>query len=136
MAVVEAKAKTDFDRLKEAFTGITISDVRPIVLASVSSLRDIGAFIEAIGKLQKKSNIAYELINEMGENPEAILLQFIDRLPEEKLRSMIEFSLKLSSIQAELKNFKDLSADQKIELGAKMKELTEGFAKIIGELPE
>jgi hypothetical protein len=136
MAVVEAKAKTDFDRLKEAFAGITISDVRPIVLASVSSLRDIGEFIEAIGKLQKKSKLAYELINEIGENPEAILLQFIDRLPEEKLRSMIEYSLKLSSIQAELKNFKDLSADQKIELGAKMKELTEGFAKIIGELPE
>lgn len=134
MAVVEAK--TDFDRLKEAFAGITISDVRPIALASVSSLRDIGEFIEAIGKLQKKSNMAYELINEMGENPELILLQFIDRLPEDKLRSMIEFSLKLSSIQVELKNFKELSADQKIELGIKMKELTEGFAKIIGDLPE
>ena len=136
MVVAEAEVKTDFDRLKEAFASITISDVRPIILAGISSIRDIGVFIEATGRLQKKSDMAYELITEMGENPETVLLQFIDRIPEDKLKPLIEFSLKLSSVQNELKNLKDLSADQKIELGIKLKTITEGFTKIIEDLSE
>lgn len=136
MAVVEAQPKTDFERMKEIFATISISDVQPILLASINSMRDFGAFIEGIGRLQKKSSEAYDLINAMGENPELVILQFIDRIPEDRLKAMIEFSLKLSSIQDELKNFKDLNADKKIELGMKMKNLTENLSKAIEALPK
>ena len=69
--------------------------------------------------------------------PRQVLLQFIDRIPEDKLKPLIEFSLKLSSVQNELKNLKkDLSADQKVELGIKLKTITEGFTKIIEDLSE
>jgi len=140
MAVEEAKpetkVKTEFEKLKEVFKTLSISDVNPVVLASVNAIRDLGEFVEAIGKLQKKNKEAYDLISQLGQKPETFLMSFVDKIPEDKLKPLIELSLKMMAIQTELKDFDSLTADRKIELGSELKKAATDMTKIIGELPQ
>jgi len=140
MAVEEAKpekkVKTDFEKLKEVFKTLSISDINPIALASINSIRDIGEFVEAIGKLEKKNKEAYDHISQLGQRPETVLMSLIDKVPEDKLKPLIEFSLRMVAIQTELMDFNNLTADQKIELGGELKKVAIDITKIIGELPQ
>ena len=140
MAVEEAKpekkVKTDFEKVKEVFKTLSISDINPIALASINSIRDVGEFVEAIGKLEKKNKEAYDLISQLGQRPETLLMSLVDKVPEDKLKPLIELSLKMVSIQTELMDFNNLTADQKIELGGELKKVAIDITKIIGELPQ
>ena len=140
MAVEEAKpekkVKTDFEKLKEVFKTLSISDINPIALASINSIRDIGEFVEAIGKLEKKNKEAYDHISQLGQRPETVLMSLIDKVPEDKLKPLIELSLRMVAIQTELMDFNNLTADQKIELGGELKKVAIDITKIIGELPQ
>jgi hypothetical protein len=137
MAVVETENETDFEKLKEVFKSLKTSDVIPIVIASINAFKNIGEFAEASGELEKKNKETYDLISEVSEQtPEALLLSFINKIPEDKLRSIIEWTLKMSTIQNRMKNFKNLTANQKIKLGRDIKEIADNLVKTIGELPE
>jgi hypothetical protein len=137
MTVVEAENETDFEKLKEIIKNLKTSDVIPIITASINAFKNVGEFAEAAGQLEKKNKETYDLISQFGDQtPEALLLSFIDKIPEDKLKSIVEWTLKMSTIQAKMKNFKNLTADQKIRLGNEIKEIANNLIKTIGELPE
>jgi hypothetical protein len=135
-AAPKPAAKTDFERIKEVFKTLTMSDLNPIVLASISAIRDMGEFVEAIGKLEKKNKEAYDLVSQLGQQPETFLMTLIDKIPEDKLKSVLELSLRMVAIQTELKAFDTLTADRKIELGQELKKTAESMSKTIGELAQ
>jgi len=136
MLAPKTEAQTDFEKIKEVFKNLSLADINPIVLASVSAIRDMGEFSEAIGNLEKKNREAYSLFSKLGQQPETFLMSFVDKIPEDKLRSLLELSLKMVSIQTELKNFDALTADRKIELGQELKKVADNLTKIIGEFSQ
>jgi hypothetical protein len=137
MTLLEAENETDFEKLKEVLKSLKTSDVIPIVIASINAFKNVGEFAEASGQLEKKNKETYDLISQFSEQtPEALLLSFINKIPPEKLKSIVEWTLKMSTIQAKMKNFKNLTADQKIKLGRDIKEIADNLIKTIGELPE
>jgi len=137
MTVVEAENQTDFEKLKVVLKSLKTSDVIPIVIASVNAFKNIGEFAEASGQLEKKDKETYKLISQFSEQtPEALLLSIMDKIPEDKLKSIVEYTLKMSTIQFRMKDFKNLTADQKINVGKEIKEIADNLVKTIGELPE
>lgn len=137
MTVVEAENQTDFEKLKVVLKSLKTSDVIPIVIASVNAFKNIGEFAEASGQLEKKDKETYKLISQFSEQtPEALLLSIMDKIPEDKLKSIVEYTLKMSTIQFRMKDFKNLTADQKIKVGKEIKEIADNLVKTIGELPE
>lgn len=97
---VETKSKSDFDKFKEATKDLTLADILPIVIAAIDSLRDLGEFSVASGNLQKKNAEAYDIIVKIGEHPEAFLALLVEKIPEEKLKPLVELSLKMAAIQS------------------------------------
>lgn len=141
MTVVDIKqkvskiyAENDFEKLKKAFKTMSIIDVKPIVLASINTMKNIGEFTEAIGKLEKKNPESYDTIAELSERPETVMMSFIDKVPDEKLKPLISLTLELATIQNDLNNIKSLSADKKIELGRALKMVAIKITKLIGEI--
>jgi len=128
--------KTDFEKIKEVFKTLTMSDLNPIVLASIRAIRDVGEFVVVIGKLEKKNKEAYDLVSQLGQQPETFLMTLIDKMPEDKLKPLLELSLRMVTIQTELKAFDTLTADRKIELGQELEKTADGMSKIIGELSQ
>jgi hypothetical protein len=135
MTTAEVNAETSFDKIKEAFRSLSISDIRPIILSSIHTMQDVGEYSEACGQLEKKNKDAYDLMARLGEQPETILMQFIDKIPNDKLKPLIALSLKLTAIQERLKNFQSLSADEKITLGRELKTAAIALSKLVEELP-
>jgi hypothetical protein len=137
MTIVEAEKETDFEKLKAVFKSLKTADVIPIVIASVNAFKNIGEFAEASGNLEKKNKQTYALVSQFSEQtPEALLLSIMDKIPEDKLKSIVESTLKMSTIQFRMKDFKNLTADQKIKLGKEIKDVADNLVKTIGELPE
>ncbi len=137
MAVAVADNETDFEKFKEIFKTLKTSDVIPIIIASINAFKNVGEFAEASGQLEKKDKETYDRISQISEqSPEALLLSFIDKIPEDKLRLIVEWTLRMSTIQERMKDFKRLTADQKIKLGKEIKEIADNLVKTIGELPE
>lgn len=133
---VQVQAKTDFEKLKEVFATLSISDVKPVMLASINSIRDVGDFVEATGHLEKKNKEAYDLFSRLGQQPETFLMTLVDKIPEDKLKPLLELSLKMVAIQTELKDFNTLTADRKIELGMELKKAAISMTDIMGELAQ
>ena len=136
MTVAETEPKTDFEKMKETFKALNFADIRPIVLATVDTLRDAGVFTEEIGKLEKKNKESYDLMVNMSVNPETVMMSFIEKIPNDKIKPLITLYLKISAVQTALKNVQTLSADQKITLGGQLKELANELTKLIEELPQ
>lgn len=137
MTVLEAENITDFEKLKEVFKKLKTSDVIPIVIASIDTFKSVGEFTESLGKLEKKDKELFDILYQLSQQtPEMLLLSIIDKIPEDKLKSMIEWSLKLTTMQNKLNNFNKLSADEKISLGRDMKEISTKLIEIISELPQ
>ena len=134
-AIPQPEQKTDFEKIKEVFKTLSMSDLNPVLLASVGTIRNLGEFVEAIGNLEKKNKEAYELMSQFGQQPETFLMSLVDKIPEGKLRPLLELSLKMVTIQTELKDFGTLTADRKIELGKELKKAADSITKIIGEIP-
>lgn len=137
MTLAEAENETDFEKFKEIFKTLKTSDVVPIIVASINAFKNIGEFAEASGQLEKKNKETYDRIAQISEqSPEALLLSFIDKIPEDKLRLIVEWTLRMSTIQDRMKDFKHLTADQKIKLGKEIKEIADNLVQTIGDLPE
>lgn len=134
-AIPQPEQKTDFEKIKEVFKTLTMSDLNPVLLASVGTIRNLGEFIEATGNLEKKNKEAYDLMSQFGQQPETFLMSLVDKIPEDKLRPLLELSLKMVTIQTELKAYGTLTADRKIELGQELKKAADSMTKIIGEIP-
>jgi hypothetical protein len=136
MIVSEAQKETDFDSVKTAFQSISLSDIRPIILSSIHMLQDVGEFSEASGNMEKKSKKAYDFMTRLGEQPEALLVQFIDKIPDDKLKPLIAYSLKIASLQEQLKDFKNVPAERKITLGKELKEVANKLAKLVEDISQ
>jgi hypothetical protein len=134
MEVEEVKPKIDFEKFKKATGELALSDVLPIAIATIDSLREFGEFVIAVGNLQKKSQDAYEVIQQMGEEPQAFLAVLVDKIPIEKLKPLIELSLEMSSVQSKLAEFPKLPSDEKVSLGEKLKDLAQKMSIALGEL--
>src|SRR4030042_3040208 len=105
MTVAVEENETDFEKLKEVFKTLKTSDVIPIVIASINAFKNIGEFAEASGQLEKKNKETYDRVAQISEQtPEALLLTFINKIPEDKLRSIVEWTLRMSKIQDRMKN--------------------------------
>ena len=135
MTVSQVENETDFEKLKELFSSVSTLDIVPIVVASINMFKNAGEFTEAIGHLQKKNQKMYDIITEITEHsPESLLVSFIDKIPEEKLRPFIELTLKLATIQNQLQDLKKLSAEKKIKLGGELKEIASQLIVALGDM--
>lgn len=126
--------KIDFEKLREIMKDLALKDIVPMLLTSVGFLKISGQFLIVIGNIQKRNKELYEFAMKVGENPEAFLALFVDRVPEEKLKPFIELILRLSSIQTKMKDFKALNADEKIILGKELKEIATKMNELLKEL--
>jgi hypothetical protein len=131
---VKTTSKTNFDEIKEALKELTLEDVRPIALSLIEFMKNFGEFVIGIGHLQKKSEKASEIIFRIGEEPEAFLALLIDKIPEDRLKTLIELSLKLSALQTSLQKYKSLSAEEKVHLGEEFKETAEEMANMFRDV--
>lgn len=137
MSVAEAQNTDDFEKLKELFKKVDTQYFVPIVVASINMFKNVGEFTEAIGNLQKNNEEAYDIVFKLSEqNPETLLLSFVNKIPEEKLRPIVELTLKMATIQNQLKDLKKVSADKKIKLGKEIQEIANSLIQLLGELPK
>ena len=119
--VVETKPKIDLDKFKEAMNEIALIDILPIVIATIDSLRELGTFAIATGKLQMKSQKAYDAFRQTGEEPQAFLAILVDKVPEEKLKHLVDLTLKMTLIQSQMAAFNELSATEKVAVGEELR---------------
>lgn len=131
---VETKSKSDFDKFKEATKDLTLADILPIVIAAIDSLRDLGEFSVASGNLQKKNAEAYDIIVKIGEHPEAFLALLVEKIPEEKLKPLVELSLKMAAIQSKINQFPQLTAEEKIAIGQELKGVASELSRLLEEM--
>lgn len=134
MAVEEAKPKISLDKYREATKDLTLLDILPIAITTISSLRDLGDFSIAAGTLQKKHPEAYETFQQIGEEPQAFLSILVDKIPEEKLKPLVEVSLELAMVQMKMSKFVQLSPDEKISAGKELKEVSTKLNKLLEEM--
>jgi len=134
MVLEETKSKIDLEKFKEAIKDLTLQDILPIVVATVNSFRELGEFVIATGHLQKKSQKAYEVIEQLGEEPQAFLAVLVDKIPEEKLKPLVELTLEMSMLQLKLKDFAKSTAEEKIAMGEQLKELSLKINKLLEEM--
>lgn len=130
---VETKPKTEIDKFKEATKDLTLVDVLPVAIATINSLRDLGEFFVATGSLQKKSASAYDTILKIGEQPEAFLALLVDKIPEEKLKPLVELTLKMAAIQSKFSQFRELTAEEKITIGQELKGVASELSRLLEE---
>jgi len=130
----ETKPKIDFERFKETINQLTLLDVLPIAIATIDSLREFGEFVIAIGNLQQKSQSAYEVILQIGDEPQAFLAVLVNKIPEEKLKPLVELSLEMASIQSKLVDFAKLSGEEKVVVGEKLKEAARKMSSMLQEM--
>jgi len=132
--VVEIKPKIDLEKFKEAMKDLTLSDLLPIAIATINSLRELGEFAIATGKLQMKSQKVYEAILQAGEEPQAFLAALVDKIPEEKLKPLVELSLEMAMIQLKMTNFAELSAEEKVSTGEQLKRVALKLNELLEEM--
>jgi ketol-acid reductoisomerase len=130
----ETKPKIDFDQVKQAINQLTLLDILPIAIATINSLREFGEFVIAIGNLQQKSQSGYEVVLQVGGEPQAFLAVLVDKIPQEKLKPLVELSLEMGSIQSKLVDFAKLSSIEKVEIGEKLKEAARKMSTILQEM--
>lgn len=128
---VNTVPKIDFDKFKEIMKELTLKDMLPVALSTVEFLKDFGEFLIAIGNLQKKSEKASDILFKIGEEPGAFLALLVDKIPEDKLKPLVELSLRLSSLQTRLKDFKNLSVEEKILSGKEFKKIANEMSKML-----
>jgi hypothetical protein len=131
---VATKAKIDLDKFKEAMNEIALVDILPIMIATIDSLRELGAFAIATGRLQMKSQKAYDAIHQAGEEPQAFLAILMDKIPEEKLKPLVALTLKLTLIQSQMATFEALSAPEKVALGEELRTVSSELTKLLEEM--
>jgi hypothetical protein len=88
----------------------------------------------ATGHLQKKSQKAYETIQQLGEEPQAFLAILVNKIPEEKLKPLVELTLEMSMLQLKMSNFKNLTADEKIVAGEQLKKVASKIGNLLEEM--
>ena len=121
--VVETKPKIDLEKFKEAMKTLTLQDLLPIAISTVNSLREFGEFAVATGKLQMKSQQVYDIILQVGEEPQTFLAALVDKIPEDKLKPLVELSLEIAMIQLKMSKFAQMSAEEKIAVGEQLKQV-------------
>ena len=134
MEAEDVKPEIDFEKFKKVTEKLALADMLPIVISTINSLKEFAEFIIAIGVLQQKNQEAYEFIEQVGEQPQAFLAVLVDRIPPEKLKSLIENSLEMSSIQSKMSQFQKLSSVDKVALGEKLREIAQKLSASLEEL--
>lgn len=129
--VVETKPKIDLDKFKEVMKEIALVDILPIMIAAIGSLKELGAFAIATGELQMKSEKAYDAIRQAGEEPQAFLAVLVDRVPEEKLKPLVDLTLKMTLIQSQMATFDALSAEEKVAIGEELRIVASELTKLL-----
>jgi len=130
----ETKPKIDLDKFKEALNELALTDILPIMIATINSLRELGEFSIASGKLQMKSQKAYDAIQQVGEEPQAFLTILVDKVPGEKLKTLVDLTLKMSLIQSQISKFNTLSAVDKVTAGETLKAVASELTKLLEEM--
>jgi hypothetical protein len=130
----ETRPKIDLDKFKEALNEIALTEILPIVIATINSLRELGEFAIATGKLQMKSQKAYDAFQQVGEEPQAFLAILVDKVPQEKLKTLVDLTLKMSLIQLQMSKFNTLSAVDKVTAGETLKAVASELAKLLEEM--
>jgi hypothetical protein len=128
---VETKQKIHLDKFKEAINEIALTDILPIVIAAIDSLRELGSFAIATGKLQMKSQRAYDAIRQVGEEPQAFLAVLVDRVPEEKLKALVDLTLKMTLIQSQMVTFNAMPAAEKVAIGEELRTVASALTKLL-----
>jgi len=123
-----------YEEIKEAFKELTLEDIRPIAISITEFLRDFGEFIKNVGTLQKKSEKASEILFGTSEEPEAFLALLVEKIPADRLKPLVQLSLRLSAAQTKLKRLKDSSIEEKLRLGEEFKQIAEKLAEILEEV--
>jgi hypothetical protein len=88
----------------------------------------------ATGKLQGKSQKAYDAIHQAGEEPQAFLAILVDRVPKEKLKLLVDLTLKMTLIQSQMATFDALSATEKVAIGEELKKVASELTKLLEEI--
>lgn len=128
---VETRQKIDLDKLKEAMSEVALTDILPLMIAAIDSLRELGSFAIATGKLQMKSQSAYDVIHQAGEEPQAFLAILVDKVPEEKLKPLVDLTLKMTLIQSQLVTFDALPAAEKVAIGEELRTVSLEMTKLL-----
>lgn len=133
---INSTSKIDFAEFKSVMKDLTFEDILPVVLSTIDFLKDFGEFAKGVGTIQKKSERASEMIFKIGEEPEAFLALLVYKIPQEKLKPLVELTLKLSSVQTRMKEFKNLNADEKILLGEEFKQIATELSKMLKQVKQ
>ena len=131
---VGTKQKIDLDKFKEAMAEVALTDILPLMIATIDSLRELGSFAIATGKLQMKSQKAYDAIREAGEEPQAFLAILVDKVPEEKLKALVDLTLKMTLIQSQMATFDALPATEKVAIGEELKAVASELTTLLEEM--
>lgn len=109
--------------------------IKEFIEAFIEYLKGLGAFALKIGEIEKQYPHAIKMMTEMA-SPEN-LANFISKAPPKIIVKMFEFMLKASSLSVRMqKNFNELTADEKIEVGNEMLQLAKNAAALMREAEE
>jgi len=102
----------------------------------ISLLRGIGAYVETMGKIEKKHPDVFKTMAEMTSSPE-VLESFVSSAPPEVVGSLLKIMLRTSSLGSKMgKAMTDLSAEEKIELGKEFKQLADDLHDLLKKVEE
>lgn len=109
--------------------------IKEFIEAFIEYLKGMGTFALKIGETEKQYPHAIKMMTEMA-SPEN-LANFISKAPPKIVVKIFEFMLRASSLSVKMqKNFNELTADEKIEIGNEMLQLAENVAALMKETEE
>jgi len=109
--------------------------IKEFIEAFVEYLKGMGAFAIKIGETEQKYPHAFQMMTEMA-SPENIA-NLISKAPPEIVVKMLEFMLRATSLTAKMqRNLRELSADEKIQLGNEMIKLAKTVSDLMKKAEE
>jgi len=125
------KSKFDVEEMRKSLEEVTIEDILPMVLVSIDLLRVSGDMLIATGKLQNKSQKLYDYALKVGEDPQSFLAMFVEKIPAEKLKPLLNLMLRLTSVFSRMKDSEKLNGNEKIALGEELVQISDEMKRII-----
>jgi len=96
-------------------------------------IKQLGEYLEETGWIEKENPEIKKFLDESKNNPEK-LLDLIKSLPQKYSEKILDTFLRMLLLSNRIGKVDEMTAEEKIELGAKLKKISEEFKDIFDEM--